>query len=95
MNERKPLRNNNELFYGENTNDNIKKLNDFLALLNWQTVCNAFNQNESYDDFVEIFPHLCNLSCPIKHCKLKNSNTTWFTNGLMNVCRKKEMSTLN
>ena len=29
---KKPLKNNNELFYRENTNDNIKKLNDFPAL---------------------------------------------------------------
>ena len=76
-------------FYGENTNDNIMKLNDFLALQNWQTVSNADNVNESYNNFVEIFLHLYNLSCPIKHCKLKNNNNTWFTNGIRNACRKK------
>ena len=45
LNVSKPLKNNNELFYRENTNDNIKKFNDFLALQNWQTVYNAYNVN--------------------------------------------------
>ena len=66
---KKPLKNNNELFYRENTNDNIKKLNNFLTLQNWQTVYNAYNVNESYINFFEIFLHLYNLSCPIRHCK--------------------------
>ena len=33
--------------------------------------------------------NICNLSCPIKHCKLRNDNMTWHTNGLRNVCRIK------
>ena len=35
LNVKKSLKNNIELFYGEITNNNIEKLNDFLALLNW------------------------------------------------------------
>ena len=66
---KKPRKNNNELFYRENTNDNIKKLNDFLGLLIWQTVYNAHNVNKSYNNFVEIFLHLYNFSCPTQHCK--------------------------
>ena len=66
---KKQLNNNNELFYRENTNDNIKKLNNFLTLQNWQTVYNANNVNESYNNFIEIFLHLYNISCPIRHCK--------------------------
>ena len=89
MDVKKPLKNNNELFYRENINDNIKKLDDFLALQNWQTVYNAYNVNESYNNFVDIFLHLYNLSCFIKHCKLKNNYKTWLTNGLKNACRKK------
>ena len=46
---KKPLKNNNERFYRENTIDNIKKLNNFLTLQNWQTVYNAYNINESYN----------------------------------------------
>ena len=65
------------------------KLNNFLTLQNWQTVYNANNVNESYNNFIEIFLHSYNLSCPIRHCKLKNNNKTWFTNGLKNACRKK------
>ena len=34
LNAKKPLKNNNEIFCRENTNDNIKKLNDSLALQN-------------------------------------------------------------
>ena len=71
LNVKKPLKNNNELFHRENSNDNIKKLNDFLALQNWQTVYNACNVNESHNNFIEIFIKLHNLSCPIRHCKLK------------------------
>ena len=52
LNVKKPLKNNNELIYRENTNDNIKKLNDFLALQNWQTVINSYNVNNSYNNFV-------------------------------------------
>ena len=52
LNVNKPLKNNNELFYGENINDNIKKLSDFLALQNWQTIYNVHNVNESYIAFV-------------------------------------------
>ena len=86
LNVKKPFKNNNELFYRENTNDNIKRLNDFLALQNWQTVYNTYNVSESYNNFVEIFLHLYNHSCPIKHCKLKNNNNTWSTNGLRKAC---------
>ena len=78
-------------FYRENTNENIKKPNNFLTLQNWQTVYNAYNANESYNNFVEIFLHLYNLSCPIRHCRLKNNNKTWFTNGFKNACRKKNI----
>ena len=92
---KKQLKNNNELFYRENTNDNIKKLNNFLTLQNCQTVYNANNVNESYNNFIEIFLHLYNLSCPIRHCKLKNNNKTWFTNGLKYACRQKIFYTLN
>ena len=66
----------------ENTNDNIRKCNDFLALQNWQIVYNAHTVNELYNNFVEIFQHLCSFSCPIKHCRLKNNNKTWSTNGI-------------
>ena len=52
LNVKKPLKNNKKLFYRENTNDNIKKLNDFLALQNWQSVYNAHNVNESHNNFV-------------------------------------------
>ena len=58
---------------------------------NWQTVYNVNNVNESYNNFIEIFLHLYSLSCPIRHCKLKNNNKTWFTNGLKNACRKKNI----
>ena len=47
LNVKKPLKNKKELFNREKTNDNIKKLNDFLALQNWQTVYNAYNVDES------------------------------------------------
>ena len=44
---------------------------------------------------LKYYKHLCNLSCPIKHCKLKYNNKTWFTNGLKNACRKKKIYMLN
>ena len=71
LNVKKPLKNNNELFYRENTNDNDKKLNDFLALKNLQTVYNVYNVNASHSNFAEIFVHLHNLSCPIEQSRLK------------------------
>ena len=69
----------------------LRNLIIFLHCKNWQTVYNAYNVNESYNNFFEIFQHLYNLSCPIRHCKLKNNNKTWFTNGLINACRKKNI----
>ena len=41
---KKPLR---TFLYRENSNDDVKKLNDFLPLQNWQTVYNAYYVNES------------------------------------------------
>ena len=51
------------------------------------------NINTVYNDFVNTFTDLDNIHSPIKKVHIKNNNEykPWFTKGLANACKKKNI----
>ena len=61
-----------------------------LGCVEWTEVYKAFDVNDAYNKFINIFSNLCNNCCPIVKVKCRNNNDKpWITNGIRNACRKK------
>ena len=73
-------------------NDNtIKKLRDSLNNVDWSSVHESKNVNESYIEFTNLFMNCVNKCCPNTKVKLetKLKSKPWFSNSLKNACKKK------
>jgi hypothetical protein len=63
-----------------------------LTKLKWESVLNADDVNESFNNFYDTFLLKLDEYCPLKKQKShlhKNKRTKWISNKLKNLCRKK------
>ena len=68
----------------------IAKLNQCLSETDWSTLKQYSDVDECYEYFLQVFSNLLDECCPEQSIRIKKrSNKPWFTNGIVNACRKK------
>ena len=72
--------------------NNVNKLKNMLRIKSWASLYNYTDVNECYDYFIREFIGVLDECCPITKTTIKSKgNKPWFTNGLINACRKKNL----
>ena len=73
--------------------ENLQKLNDSLASLNWEDILNEEDPNIAGNKFRVILERELDTYCPLQHIinKAKYPSQPWFTRGLKVSCRKKKL----
>ena len=59
---------------------------------NWNELYSCDDVNVVYNKFISVFNSAYNYCCPVKRVRIKsNATKPWFTLGLRNACKKKNM----
>ena len=69
---------------------NVNVFREKLKEVDWCCLNKFSDVDECYEYFLNVFLKLFDESCPFQNVKNKN-NKPWFTNGLINVCKKKNI----
>ena len=65
---------------------NILKFRNLLAKADYTSVLSAIDPNEAYNNFMQIYKSLFEISCPVKTTKINNKyikREPWITSGLL------------
>ena len=82
-------------FVRETKDENICKLKDqllfnFQLSFSWNELYSCGDVNVVYNKFISVFNSAYNYCCPVKRIK-RNVTKPWFTQGLRNACKKKNI----
>ena len=82
-----------DTLYVRQENDvNIEKMCHCFRNTNWETVLNETDVNKASSSFINIYKKTYESCCPLKKLKKQEKpNKPWFTFGLKNACRKKNI----
>ena len=74
------------------SSNNVEMFKQCLNQLNWKTVYSERDVNVAYNELVKLFNEAYNKCCPLKRSMVKyNMAKPWFTSGLRNTCKKKNV----